>query len=286
MRFNAKKYMRAIGHAQAAYPVFADWGHRPPILSLSSEDDQWGKTMLHNLGLPNDAWFVCVHVREGGFSPIDEKVHSHRNGDIANISLAVQEIITRGGWVIRIGDPSMRRISKTDRVIDYAHSNLRSDRFDIYLCAKAKFILGNTSGIALVGTIFGTPSALANMVPLAALAVGPWDICIPKLHWSFELHRYLTYKEIFNSEVSKFQYREQYDAVGVRTDENTPDEIRDLTIEMFEKLSCSKNIQDDLNTNLSEQHSFFHLMNASHYSFGACSQVGQKFILQHKDLYT
>ena len=180
----------------------------------------------------------------------------------------------------------MKRIPKADRVIDYAHSNLRSDRFDIYLCAKAKFILGNTSGVALVGSIFGTPSALANMVPLAALAVGPWDICIPKLHWSIELSRYLTNKEIFASGISKFQYSDQYEAAGIRTDENTPAEIRDLTIEMFEQLDNPKNFHNDHMTNLSRQRPFIGLMNASHYSFGACSQVGQKFILQHKDLYT
>ena len=42
----------------------------------------------------------------------------------------------------------------------------------------SKFILGNTSGIALVGSIFGTPCALANMTPISASGFNSKDISI------------------------------------------------------------------------------------------------------------
>lgn len=233
MRHDISHYVLAVGRTQTAYRIYAEWGDRPSILKLSEEDEQWANEKLKEMGLPGNAWFVCVHVREGGFSPIDEELHSHRNGNIENTIPAMQEITSQGGWVIRIGDQTMTPLTPMPQVIDYAHHPIKSARMDVILCAKAKFILGNTSGISIVGTIFGIPCALANIVPVTAIGFGIYDINIPKIIWSNKLLRYLTFDEILNSNTAYFNYAYLYTNNNITPNENTPEDITLLTKDMM-----------------------------------------------------
>ncbi len=278
MRYNIDHYVRAIGQAQAAYRIYAEWNDRPPLLALSVEDEVWGAEILMELGIPKDAWFVCVHAREAGFSPVDEELHGHRNSHIENIIPAMQEIVKRGGWVIRIGDPSMRPLPPMAQVIDYAHHPRKSQRLDIILCARARFILGNTSGVALVGTIFGVPCALANMMPISAMGVSPQDISIPKLHWSLSEDRYLSFGEILASQLSRAQYSRNFAAAGIRVEENSPEDIKQLATEMLDRIEGKiPNIKEYEMVQLA----FLTLLEADHYSFGTASAIGYRFLNRH-----
>ena len=236
MRYDISHYILAVNKAQAVYRLYSEWGNKPPILKLSHEDEQWAAVKLRELGLPKGAWFVCVHVREPGFSPVDEELHSHRNASIENIIPAIQEITSRGGWVIRVGDSTMTPIIKMPMMIDYAHHPMKSPRMDIILCAKTKFFLGNTSGIAIVSSVFGVSCALANMIPVSALSVGFQDITMHKLLWSKALDRYLTFPEIMVSPVANFVYPSQYRDSGILLEENSAEDIKMLANEMFELL--------------------------------------------------
>lgn len=237
MRYDISHYILAVGRAQTAYRLFTEWGDNPPILKLSPEDDQWTVVKLKELGLPEGAWFVCVHVREPGFSPIDEELHAHRNGSIENTIPAIQVIIDRGGWVIRIGDPTMTPLAELPNVIDYAHHPLKSSRMDIMLCAKTKFFLGNSSGIALVSTVFGVPCALANMIPISALALGIEDVSMHKTLWSIHLNRYLTMSEIMTSPMANLNHPAHYKDFNIEVKENSAQDIKRLTNKMFELLT-------------------------------------------------
>lgn len=236
MRHDVSHYVLTTNKTQTAYRIYAQWGERPPLLSLTQEDEKWGAYALHQLGLPDNAWFVCAHAREAGFSPIDEELHAHRNSDIEAIIPAIQEITRRGGWVIRIGDPTMTPLPPLPQVIGYAHHLMKCDRLDIILCAKARFILGNTSGIALVGSVFGVPCAIANMIPISDRWFNARDISIPKLLWSEHLGRYLRFDEVMDSRVYRYHYAALYQKAGIRVDENSAEDIRDLAIEMMDRL--------------------------------------------------
>jgi len=48
------------------------WKGREPVIVLSEHIEEAGKQALLKMGLPDGAWFVCVHNREGGYSPDDE----------------------------------------------------------------------------------------------------------------------------------------------------------------------------------------------------------------------
>jgi putative glycosyltransferase (TIGR04372 family) len=281
MRHDISHYIRATGKAQAAYRIYSQWGDRPPLLQLTSEDRTWGNSMLARLGLPEGAWFVCVHTREGGFSPIDEELHAHRNGCIEATIPAIQEIVRRGGWVVRIGDPSMTPLPQLPNMIDYAHHALKSERLDIILCAKAKFILGSTSGIVLVGSLFGVPCAIANMIPMPDLWYNARDISIPKLLWSERLNRHLRFDEVLISPVAKYRYAALYRNAGIRVEENSAEDIRNLAIEMLDRL---ENRFVELGGDEELFHCFLSLLFEGHYAFGSCARIATLFLRRHPEL--
>lgn len=278
MRYDISHYILAVGKAQAAYRIFAEWGDRSPILKLSQEDERWAAIKLKELGLPDDVWFVCIHVREGGFSPVDEELHSHRNGSIENTIPAMQEITSRGGWVIRIGDPTMTPLAKMPQVIDYAHHSMKSARMDIILCAKTKFLLGNTSGIALVSSVFGVPCALANMIPLSVLWFGKKDLCISKLLYLEDEKRYMKFSEILKSPIGEFQYAAQYEGRAILVEENTSNDIEELVIEMLKSLSNHFETNEE---DIHLQSKFISLFEKHHYAFSSKCRVGTNFLRKH-----
>lgn len=281
MHHDIGHYVRKIGKTQDAYRIYAEWGDRPPLLKINAEDEQWGALMLRKLGLPDQAWFVCVHTREGGYSPIDETLQSYRNSSIENTIPAMQEIIRRGGWVIRIGDPTMRQLPEMDKVIDYAHHPLKSDRLDIVLCAKTRFLLGNTSGIALVSSAFGVPCAQTNMIPLGVLWFNAFDISIPKLIRNQSSNRVLTIKDVLSSEIATFQFSSQYKACGLVVEENSAEDIRCLTVEMLDQLE-GKLMESGSDHDIQLWANA--LINQGHYAYKTRAKFSLSFLRNHPEL--
>lgn len=256
------------------------YGNRPALLSLSKFDYQRGWACLMDLGIPRDAWFVSVHCREDGYlGKVDQ---SMRNADIENYFLAMEEIVKRGGWVIRMGDPSMKPINSKGRIIDYAHLSIKSDWMDVFLSASCKFFLGSNSGLTNLAAIFGVSSGNANFCPISAVfPYGVQDVGIPKLIRSIGKKRYLTFKEIFDYSISQYRFDSLYSQAGVQAIENTPEDIRDLAIEMFEKAE-GLIVYSEEDEYLQER--FKGLMNPTHYSYGAMSRVGRDFLRKYKHL--
>lgn len=113
------------------------------------------------LGLPPNAWYVCLHVREGGYSK-DET--NFRNSDIENYIESIKYITSQGGWVIRVGDASMQRLPSMEQVIDYANYPEKNALLDIYLVEKCDFFIGTSSGMIHVAELFNKPMLFTNAV--------------------------------------------------------------------------------------------------------------------------
>jgi len=73
-----------------------------------------------------------------------------RNANISDYTDAMRAIVARGGWCIRVGDPTMRPLDPIPGVVDYARSSSKSDWMDLFLCARCRFFLGNTSGYSVL----------------------------------------------------------------------------------------------------------------------------------------
>ncbi len=263
-----------FGGTQGVYHMNKLWDQRPPVIKLTASDESWGRERFIELGIPEGKWFVCLHVREGGFLPQNEPLHDFRNADIHKTSLAIEEITRRGGVVVRVGDASMAAFNHPG-VIDYARHPLKSDRLDVILCAKARFFLGCTSGLAFLSMLFGVPIAHANMIPVDTLGFRYCDLSIPKRVYSNYLQRYLSFPELFQSEAGSYIVSQQYKDAGLRVDENTAKEILQLTIEMLDRLDGTfiQTVEDEK----IHQH-YLSFLKPGHYSYGAGSRIGLDFL--------
>lgn len=281
LRLDISHYAVAIDMTAAYAAVETSWGDRPPLLQLSEADKRRGRACLEKLGMPPDAWFVCLHSREGGYSPHDEMIHSYRNCDIRSYSSAIKAITGKGGWCIRMGDASMSKLPAMEHLIDYAHSDLKHDWMDVFLCASCRFFLGSNSGLSWVSTVFGVPSALTNLVPVSVMPFGKMDIGIPKLHWSQDENRYLSFEEIFCSPVANYRFASQYKDARIQVIENTEEDIRDLIDEMLQILEGSGfYTQED--ERLQQRYKEF--FKQGHYSFGTRARIGRDFIRKYSYL--
>lgn len=281
LHHDIEHYTLSFDHAHEVYKVYAQWGDRPPLLKINDSDKNYLIESLMEMGIPKDKWYICVHNREEGFSPVDDELHTHRNASVEPLIPAIKEIVGLGGWVIRMGDPSMTPLPELDNVVDYAHHPLKSSKLDILLCANAKFMLGSTSGISFVSAVFGVPCALVNMIPISTLALRPNDLSIPKLLWSKELGRHLNMHEIMNTPVANYRYSSLYCEAGLRIDDNSSEDIIDLVHEMFDQLDGKSSIgaeDEEL------QVEYMNQFTPNHLSYYAGSKIGIKFLRKNRFL--
>ncbi len=281
MVFDVSSYVLRLNATATYYAVCAEWGNRPPLLQLSQMDLARGRDRLESMGMPRDAWFVCVQAREGGFSPADEMLHRHRNSDISKLIPAIEFITARGGWCVRMGDPTTKPLPRLPQVIDYAHHAAQSEWMDIFLCAACLFFLGNSSGISIVSSIFGVPCALINMIPLSCLGYAPMDVSIPKL-----LHRkgesdYLSFGEVFKSSLADYRLAKLYQDAGIEIEENSAEDVLALAREMYDRVE-GQTVYDDSDGALQQR--FHALLRPGNYGYGATSRVGAAFLRKYERL--
>ena len=280
LKYDVTRYVSAINETAAVFRIQAKYGDRPPLLSLRKEDRERGWDCLRKLGIPDDAWFVCVHCREAGY--VRDEAHDFRNTEIQSYVPAMKAIVDRGGWCIRLGDPTMKQLPPLEQIIDYAHRSAKSDWMDIFLCASCRFLLGSASGLGNLATVFGVPVAIANQSPLSVIfPFGPRDIGISKMVWSRDEKRLLTFQEILDSPIANFRYASLYEKEGVSLIDNSPDEIRDLALEMLNRVEgkavCTA--EDEV-----LQQRFKSMFKPGHYSHGAISQAGRDFLRKYSYL--
>lgn len=282
LRYEVDRYAVAINKTAAFGLIQQQWGERPPLLSLSQEHRKAGERLLREMGVPTGAWFVCVHSREGAYSPHDEHLHSFRNSDIETYFLAMKAITDRGGWCIRMGDPTMKKILPMRNVVDYPHHPLKRDWMDLYLTSQCRFFIGCSSGPFSVANVFGVPVAIVNLTPLSAvLPFGKKDLGIPKLLRSRSDGRILTFPQVFSSALGNMRYAEEYQRVQIDVIDNAPEDIRDLVEEQLERTE-NRVVYAKVDEEL--QARFKALMKPGHYSYGSESRIGRNFIKKYAHL--
>ncbi len=268
-------YCSVMQGSSRTYSTQARWGKRPPLLVLSDAEIARGEAVLREMGVPEGAWFACVHSREAGYALPHEWVNSYRNSNIAHYQSAISAVTDRDGWCIRVGDASMMPLPQMERVVDYAVSPFKSEFMDIFLCARCRFFLGNSSGLFNVAGVFGRRSALANVAPLGcAYSFFPGDISIPKRLIAQDGHE-MPLSQAFADPASEYRFASDYLDRGLTLQDNSSDEIRDLAVEMMDRVdgSFAPSPRDrSLQTN------FHRLLGRHHYASDAASEIGVHFL--------
>jgi putative glycosyltransferase (TIGR04372 family) len=255
---------------------------RPPLFSLSEAHLERGKACLKELGVPANAWYVGLHVREPGFyKQLDAAHPTTRDADVNTYLQAIRSITARGGWVIRMGDDSMRPLPPMDRVVDYAHSRLKSDWMDVFLAGSCRFFIGTQSGLSQIPAMFGVPSAWTNTAP----GVPPYygnDRWIPKRFWSETERRHLTFSDMFSAGLACIGHQRQFDCRGIRVVDNTPEELDALALEMLENTSGAAGTP--LSPGDERRQQRLHQLNEAYAGYPG-ARLGRDFLSRHAGLF-
>jgi putative glycosyltransferase (TIGR04372 family) len=230
----AEPWTRAAARAQITW---AEQG-RAPLLSLAASDMQRGRDVLAALGVPADAWYVGLHVREGSYyGESSGGMSTHRNAQIEDYFPAIKAITDRGGYVIRLGDSSMRPLPEMPGVLDYALSAQKSSQADIFFCATSRFIIGTTSGLTTAALSFGTPMLLVNCISNDWQLWSPATDFIVKPVWDIRGKRVLSLAETCSQPVQGYLIN----AIvmrrhGLEAIPNTPHEIESAVVYKLARL--------------------------------------------------
>jgi putative glycosyltransferase (TIGR04372 family) len=191
------------------------------------------------MGIPDNAWFVCLHVRESGFHDSDsyreKDSYDERNANIFNYIGAIEEITSRGGWVVRMGDASMTKLSIMERVIDYPFTDSKSALMDVYLISQCRLYIGMMSGIYDVARLFQRPMIMTNMNNwMWTFPIKRGDLGLTKHIYSKSKKRFLSILEWISEPWASVSFSH---AIGdeYAFHENTPDELRTVVKEFFDR---------------------------------------------------
>ena len=189
------------------------------------------KTNLNNLGISNKDWFVCLHVREGGFK---KDWDNPLNANIMNYINSIKEIVNRGGYVIRIGDSSMQKLPNIEGLIDYPFTKFKNPEMDSFLLKNCKFFICMGSGpLDAANLLFRKRLLLVNTAQyFHGLPFNKGSYAIFKQVYSKNKKRFLSLKEYLleaKNINNKWWISDDY-----LLHENNKDEIKQAVVEMLD----------------------------------------------------
>jgi hypothetical protein len=218
--------------------------NREPVVRLTDSIEARGMSILKRWGLPPDAWFVVIHVREG-----DHRAHARlQNADILTYLPMMREIVNRGGWVIRMGSPLMSPLPKMQNIVDYAHAVERVDWMDVFLWSKAKFSIATNSGGSEVPMCFGTPVIRTNYSSFGHCSFFEKSFMVPKLYKLKSEKASMSLQQALRTPIpwceSTVHENIEFEIVN-----NSPQDLVDAAVEMFQRFEKNNWDMTDLQSN-------------------------------------
>ena len=222
-------------------------------LDFTSKEENYGKKILSKFGLRDNDKYVCLAVRDGAYSKKkipsrfrDWSYQDYRNCDIDNFMPAAEELTRRGYYVFRMGVVVNKALnSKNPKIIDYAKSNLRSDFMDIYLGAKCSFCVSTAHGFDAFVYIFRRPIVMLGST-LGDLKTHSENFLLMTKHYFLKKEkRNLSLSETFSRGLAFAFDGKTYEKNGIKILDNSPEEIKDMVIEMDECLKDNKKLSHE-----------------------------------------
>lgn len=256
-----------------------------PFLELPTRESVKVQKLLQDIGISRDGWYVCLHNREEGYTSnlVEEGIMDYRNGSIANFLPTINYISNLGGTVIRMGDSSMTPFPKTQGLVDYVHSEFKSEENDILLSANCRFFLGNSSGALMMAAAQGIPIVGVNLAALGFCKFwGPNDIAVPKLYYRKLDDSPIPFEEIFKYKYANFYKSQMFEEADIYIKETPSDEIYEAVKQMFEQLNGDILV---VASDTELQSKFNNMFDASNYSFHSQTRISNHFLRKYINLF-
>ena len=252
---------------------------REPLLRLESTHLELVRNQQMAWGMADDDWFICLHVRSAGFYAEGMgTAQDFRNTPIEDYYPMIQSILDAGGWVVRMGDPSMPSLDASRfgalgfRVIDYAHAPEREPALDVALCATCRLFLSTNSGLHAVAHAFGRSICGVNFPINKGTPCFAEDVFIPQRYFSRSLGRALTLKEILSSDLVYANHNFHLQRAEVELRRNKPSDI----VEAVREALCPDTYHVDDPDSANRLKEIFELLNRE-YDLNMSGRLGTHF---------
>jgi putative glycosyltransferase (TIGR04372 family) len=201
------------------------------IFKIKNENYNFFFNKLNKFNIKLNDWFVCLHVREGGFKGDHD---NPLNVDIENYFPAIQEITKMGGFVIRLGDRSMKKLPLMHNVIDYPFTDLKDPLMDIFLIKNCLFFICMGSGpFSIADFIFRKKILLVNTAQYVhGMPYNKGSSAIFRQVFSKRRKRFLSLKE-FLTDVKEIK-RDWWISEDHQLHQNNAEEIKLAVNEMLD----------------------------------------------------
>lgn len=209
------------------------------------EEEEAAKAWLRRRGWQDGEQFACLAVRDSAYlssHPLhsnggDDRwsYHNYRDSDIDAYLEAVQALLDKGYWVIRMGKVAHKRFPlRHQRIIDYPFLEDQDDLIDIWLSANCRFLVSTGTGIGTVSFSYGRCVVYVNALPLNLILSPTNHIWVPKhLRWEGNDHL-LTLKEHCRH---GYFHTMEYERAGITIEDLSPTEITVAVLECEQRVA-------------------------------------------------
>jgi putative glycosyltransferase (TIGR04372 family) len=211
----------------------------PKTLEFTTEE--YEHSDIENLRLQPNQKFICLHVRDSAFASQFFNNSSHqtfRNCEIETFLNASEVLANRGYVVFRTGvKVNKNLVSDNPRVVDYATNGMRSEFLDIYLGAKASFVISTASGWDSVPTIFRRPTLKVNVLPVCAYDNLSFPhLIVPKVLCDIASKEPSSLFQILDRGVERLYDTDGYTNAGLEIRDLSPEELVEAVTEMAQRV--------------------------------------------------
>jgi putative glycosyltransferase (TIGR04372 family) len=206
------------------------------MVNFDKKDNSIGKSWLLHNGWKTGQKIVSILVRDDAYLKqndyeIDFSYHSYRDSDIMSYLPAIDLLLDRGYFVIRMGSKTNKDVTNnvnSKSFVDYSWCEGKSDLLDIWLMANSNLIISTGTGHDRLAQIYKIPMLLINYLPLYGTMSSSHCMNAPKkLFWEH------------NNEILDFN--DYFDNSFLRTEDYLKNNIRIVDLDSGEILSIVDN---------------------------------------------
>ena len=211
-------------------------GDKDLYMSLPSDYIGKSRQLLCDLGLVEDSKFVALHIRESG------KIGDPRSQPMSSYVPAINALLDRGIWVIKIGDRDNSELISHPNYIDLTKLKYNGNVLHPFILAQCMFFIATQSGPSLVARLFGTPTLYTNVTEIGSyVTCSPTgSIYLPKT-WCYSSGQKLNLTELFESKIAYAPSDPNIlKSMAIKCISNTSTEIFHATMEILNSVESGR----------------------------------------------
>ena len=214
-------------------------------LPFEKQDEFKAKSWLKKKGWTEGEPFYCILIRDNAYldktsddDKTDWSYHDYRNSKLETYYKAINWLIEKGVWVIRMGKIAETPIAiHNKRVVDFPFEKDTSDLIDTWLFTNCNGCISTGTGPDLLTAIYGKKILFINYLPLGGIRSDLNSLTHPKkLMWKKTLKPFKMDDYILDRRFQSFFYSKDM----IKIIDLTEDEILETTKEYYNNINKEK----------------------------------------------